>query len=545
MSFKNLFSGTFKLFRLYLRCDRIKLAIWIFGSIAIMYASAWSVVELYKTPEQIYGYVSVAVSNAASRAFNGPILGATQASVVLTETFSFFTLVVAFASTLLVVRHTRQAEENGRAELVTGGAVGVFAPLTASLLLALCLNIALGATFTFSYVACGLGWGGSVMAGLAMGMVGVIFAAIAAIAAQITQTSRAANAIAGGAIGFFFLVRAVGDVLGKVEPNGVEVKSSWLTFLSPMGLARETQPLVRDNIWPVYVLLALAFLLVIIAFIILKNRDLGSGIVPVRRGPPEASSLLSNVFGLAWRQQCGLIVGWSVCIVLMAAIVGGMADEAGKFSSSNQTMNDLITLLGGSENIVKAYLTFCMLLMGVMVAAYTIQAMQKTRAEEVGGRLEQILACRVSRMSWLLSHVLLVALGGTLLLVLSGVATGLTYGIVINDIWNQTSSLLVAGLAQLPAVLIFLGFSALSFAVLPKISIMLDWLFFAACYVVIQFGEVFKLDQWVLDLSPFTHVPAMPSQDIAWWPVVSMTMIAVVGIIASLVLFRRRNLTTV
>lgn len=545
MSFKNMFAGTIKLFLLYAKCDRVKLAIWILGSAAIIYASVWSVAELYKTPEQIYGYVSVAVSNAAARAFNGPILGATQASVILTETFSFFTLIVAFASTLLVVRHTRQPEEDGRAELIAGGAVGTFASLTAALMLAVCLNVAFGAVFTLSYVACGLGWGGSILAGVALGLVGVVFASIAAIAAQVTQTSRAANGIAGGAIGFFFLVRAVGDVIGKLDPSGLEFKSSWLTFLSPMGLARETQPLIRDNIWPVYVLTAIAILLTIIAFIILKNRDLGSGIIPVRRGPPKASPLLSGVFGLAWRQQRGLIIGWSVCIILMAAIVGAMANEAGKFTTSNSTMNDWITILGGSENIVKAYLTFCMLLIGVMVAAYAIQAMQKVRTEEVSGRLEQILACRVQRTAWLFSHVLLVSSGSAALLLFGGLATGATYGIVINDVWDQSLSLLAAGMVQLPAVLIFLGFSALSFAVVPKISIMLNWLLFTACYVIIQFGEVFKLDQWVLDLSPFTHIPAMPSQDIAWWPVVNMTAIALAGVAAALLLFRRRNLTTV
>lgn len=539
------FTGTFKLLRLYARCDRIKLAIWIFGVAATIFASVWSVSELYKTQEAVNGYVSVAISNAAARAFNGPIMGASQASVILTETFSFSTLIVAFASTLLIIRHTRRAEESGRAELIAAEAVGVFASISAAMLLAIGFNIALGASFTFSYAFCGMDWGGSILAGVSLGLMGMVFAAIAAIAAQITQTSRAANGIAGGAIGLFFLVRAVGDILGKVEPSGTEIKSSWISLLSPMGLARDVQPLVHNNIWPIYVLLALAVVLTIVAFVILKYRDLGSGIIPVRRGPPEASRWLSTVLGLAWRQQRGLIIGWSVSMILMSAIVGSMANEAGKFTSASQTMTEWITVLGGSENIVKAYLAFCMLLIGVMVTAYVIQAMQKVVTEESDGRLELILACRVHRAAWLLSHVGLVAMGGLILLALNGLGVGITYGIIINDTWNQTCSLLAAGLVQLPAALIFLSLAALSFAVLPKLAIAINWLCFTLCYVIIQFGEVFKLNQWVLDLSPFTHIPAMPSQDITWTPIFNMTAIAVVGVLAALLLFRRRNLTTV
>lgn len=539
------FTGTGKLFRLALRCDWLKLAIWIVGSAALIFLSVWSVAELYETQEEINGYVSISTTNAGSRAFNGPILGATRQSVILTETFSFFTLVVAFASTLLIVRHTRLAEETGRAELIASGVAGVYAPLTTALLLALLLNVALGAVLAVSYLACGLDFGGSILAGAAMALMGMAFAGIAAIAAQVTQTARAANAIAGGAIGLFFLVRAVGDALGRLLPSGTEIESSWLTMLSPMGLARETQPLVRNKLWPIAVLVAVCAVLYILAYGILRRRDLGSGMIATRSGPSTASRSLSNAVGLAWRQQRGLILGWSFSVMLLSGTLGVMAKEIEKFTSSNAQMAEAIAFLGGSQNVVKAYLAFCMAIMGVVIAGYAIQAMQKIRAEESSGRLELVLACDMRRASWLASHAAIVTAGSAWLLMITGLTAGLAYGAVINDVWAQTSTLLAAGMIQLPAVLIFVAIMVVTFAIVPGWSIMISWLCFTACYVIMQFADIFKLKQWVIDLSPFTHVPLYPVKDITWEPLVGMSLIAAFMVAAGLMLFRRRNLTTV
>ena len=541
----SLFSGTSNLFRLALRTDRLKLVIWIVGCAATFFASTLSVIAFYNTPEEINGYATVSTVSVASRAFNGPILGATKESVVLTETFSFFTLFVAFMNTLLVVRHTRQEEETGRAELIGGAAVGAFAPLASTMLLALCVNAVFGLMVAYGYLICDFELGGAILAGASMGLLGMVFASIAALAAQVTQTARAANAIAGGSIGLFFLVRAIGDAIGTIQPSGLEVKSSWLTMLSPMGLARETQPFIRDNLWPIWVLLAIIIVVVALACILLSRRDLGSGMLSVRPGSPVAPRSLASALGLVWRQQRGLIIGWSIGVILMAVALGSMAKEVEKITSRSEEMSQLIAVLGGSQNLVKAYLAYSMAIFGVMVTGYAIQAMQKIRMEESDSRLEMILAGSVRRSSWLLSNVLVVTFGSVVLLVLCGIATGVTHGLIVNDVQNQIWPMLEAGLVQLPALLIFVGMFVLIFSVLPKLTMLISWLLFAACYIVMQFAEIFKLPKWAVDLSPFSHTPAVPAEDLVWSPIITMTAIATLMIIAGVVLFKRRNLTTV
>ena len=71
-------------------------------------------------------------------------------------------------STLLVVRHTRQNEETGRAELVGAAVVGRKALLTAALVVAVGANVVLGLLNVMVLIAQGLPLGGSVALGAAV-----------------------------------------------------------------------------------------------------------------------------------------------------------------------------------------------------------------------------------------------------------------------------------------------------------------------------------------------------------------------------------------
>lgn len=540
----SLFAKTGALLRLALRRDRIVLLVWIVGCGAIFIASAMSVLALYDTQQEITGYATMSSMSTAARAFNGPIIGATKGSVILTETFSFFTLFVAFMNTLLVVRHTRQNEETGRSELIGSAAVGRMAPILAAFLMAVIANILFAAVITGGYLASGLDMQGSLLAGIAMGMSGMVFAGIAAVAAQVAQTARTANVIAGASIGLFFLLRAVGDTIGSVKPDGVSVEAAWPTFLSPMGIARETRPFADNNWWLIGVLGIVVVALVLLAFWLASRRDLGAGMIAVRTGRRNAPRSLSNVLGLAWRQQRGLIVGWSVGVIVLAMTLGFLAKEVSVISGTNPQMTEIIAMLGGSQNLTKAYFAYAMLLMGVAVAGYVVQALQKLRSEESGGLLELVLAGSVRRSWWLLSHVAIVMAGATVLLLLSGFVTGVTHGISTNDVQNQMSSLFIAGLVQLPAALIFAGITTLVFAVAPQFAITIAWTAFAASYLITQFGELIKFPQWITDLSPFTHTPSVPAVEATAQPMIIMCCIAAAFVAASLIIFRLRNVET-
>ena len=55
------------------------------------------------------------------------------------------------------------------------------------------------------------------------------------------------------------------------------------------------------------------------------------------------------------------------------------------------------------------------------------------------------------------------------------------------------------------------------------------------------FAELLNLPGWLVDVSPFQHVPAMPSDGFALTPIVALTATAAVLLVAGAVGFRRRD----
>ncbi|MER7169742.1 anibiotic ABC transporter, partial [Micromonospora sp. NPDC000207] len=183
-------TGTGRLVRLAVRRDRVKLPLWILGTPLLAGGLAASVAGLYPGERERIGYVATATASVVARAFNGPVHGTGVGSVVTAESFLTLSVLAALLSSFAVVRHTRQNEETGRAELLGSAALGRYALLTAALFVVLGANLLTAALTAGALVAAGLPVAGSVAAAAAVGGVGVCFAAVAAVTAQLTDASR-------------------------------------------------------------------------------------------------------------------------------------------------------------------------------------------------------------------------------------------------------------------------------------------------------------------------------------------------------------------
>ena len=69
----------------------------------------------------------------------------------------------------------------------------------------------------------------------------------------------------------------------------------------------------------------------------------------------------------------------------------------------------------------------------------------------------------------------------------------------------------------------------------------LTWGALAVCFVIGLFAQLLNLPSWVVDLSPFQHVPAMPADDFALAPLLALTAVAAALAAVGLVGFRRRD----
>jgi ABC-2 type transport system permease protein len=58
-----------------------------------------------------------------------------------------------------------------------------------------------------------------------------------------------------------------------------------------------------------------------------------------------------------------------------------------------------------------------------------------------------------------------------------------------------------------------------------------------------QLGQLLQLPQWVMDLSPYTHIPTVPTADVRWTPLIVLCLLAAGLIGVGVAGFSRRDVS--
>jgi ABC-2 type transport system permease protein len=524
--------GTGSLVRLALRRDRVMLSVWILIFVVVAAGSASATVGLYGTvAERIQAAASINKTPSLVALYGLIYDESSLGALAMIKLGAFGGALVAVLATLLVVRHTRAEEEAGRLELVGSTVVGRQAPLAAALIVTVAANLLLAVLTALGLIRAGLPASGSIAFGLAWASIGIAFAGVAAVAAQLTSSARAAIGIAMAFLGVAYVLRAIGDTAGA---GG----ATWLRWLSPIGWGQQVRPYQGDR-WLVLAMpVALLVILTTVAFALVARRDHGAGLLRDRPGPADAGRSLGSALGLAWRLQRGLLVGWTIAFVLLGLVFGNIATNIGSFMESPGA-RDLVQRLGGVEGLTDAFMSTELGLMGVILSAYGIQVVLRLRSEESELRAEPVLATGVSRVSWAWSHIAIALLGTATIMVAAGLAAGLSYAAQTGDP-GDFGRVFAAAAVRLPAVWVLTGIAAAAFGLAPRAGVV-GWVALIAFLFLGEFGPLFKLPQWIMNISPYAHVPRLPGGEVSAAPVVWLTLLAAGLIGAGLVGFRRRD----
>ncbi|MBF9068487.1 ABC transporter permease [Streptacidiphilus fuscans] len=527
-------AGTGELLRFALRRDRIMLPVWLYALVGSTGATAASIGKLYPTTASRVSLAQSINSNGSLRALYGPVYDATSnGALTAWRMLPYGGLMLGLLCVLLVVRHTRAEEESGRLELIGAGAVGRGAPLAAGLGTAVIASALVGVLTAAVLGATGQPLGGSLAFGGALFGCGVCFAGVGAVTAQLSGTSRAANGIGGAVLGLAFLLRACGDAAGPTGPG-------WLLWLSPLGWAERVRPYTDDAWWLVALLVVAGAVQISIGYLLAGRRDLGAGLLPQRPGPAVAEPSLRGAGGLAWRLQRGGLLGWAVGFAVGGSMLGGITEGVKQLISTSSNVEQIMERMGGTSGMVDAYLATAMNLLAMVAAVYAVQTALRLRGEETSGRAEPVLATGVSRLGWAASHLLYPLLGSAVLLLVGGITAGLGTGVVLGDAAGWTGKLLVAALVQLPAVWIFAAVTVALFGLLPQWSTA-AWGVLGVLLFIAYLGPAVNAGQWLLDLSPFTHVPKLPGSAFQAQPLLWMVLLSVVLAGSGLAGWRRRD----
>ncbi|MGN6792429.1 MAG: ABC transporter permease [Streptosporangiaceae bacterium] len=527
-------TGTRALAKLAARRDRMMLIAWIYVLTALVAGTAYSFKKLFPTPAGRAEFALSAGHNPALLSLYGPLYGNSIGSLTAWRYGGFAALGAGLMSIFIVIRHTRADEETGRLELVGSAVVGRNAALTAALLIAVSANVGLAVLITAGLTLLGLPAAGVISLALAIAGSGLVFTAVAAVCAQLASTARAARGLALVVIGVTYLLRAVGDSSGPHGPR-------WLSWLSPIGWAELIRSFGAIRWWVLALPVAVAVMVVAAAAFLAVRRDYDAGMLSQRPGPARARASLRNPFALAWRLHVGGMIAWIAGAIIYGFIVGSAAKGIGGLLGSGQ-IRHIVTQLGGKSALTDAYLAAIMGFNGLIAAGYAVSAVLRLRSEETSGHADPVLATSASRVTWGLSHLLIAVMGTTLILVLTGLAAGLGFALRSGGT-GEIGPLIAAGLGQLPASLVIGGVAAAFVGLLPEASVAAGWSALGIAVLMLFLGAALKLSHWVLDISPFQHLPKLPGGTVIAAPLIWLSAIALALAVAGILGLRRRDIT--
>ncbi|MFJ2662774.1 ABC transporter permease [Nocardia fluminea] len=506
--------GVATLARFALRRERFVLPWWLFGIGALMALQSVSSQNFYDSPAKLAQLRATMSANAAVVAMGGPTrLLETVGGEVVFEIFAYLAVVVALMNMFVICRNTRSDEEAGRTELIRSSRVGPQASVVAALVVAAIANLGVALVVFVTAAATGLPVVGSALVGAAVAGLGFTVAAATTVAAQVFENPRSVYGAISASVAAAYVLRAIGDVGNDA-----------IAWISPIGWGQRTYPFVDDRWWPLLLFAATSAVLIAVAFVLSRRRDLGAGLFGYRTGRATASRLLGSPVGLVWRLQRATVLGWCLGAFVLGAAYGSFADSIEQFLADNPEIAAYLT--GNAQDAVDSYLSLTLSIIALLAAAYGVSGVLRARSEENSGRAEIILAAPVGRVRWLSGYLAVAMTGSALVLVAGGLGDGLAYGMTIGDPL-QSARLAASALGYVPAVWVIVAVTAAAVGWAPRHAVAVSWLFYTYVVVALIFAEAFELPGWFADLSPLRYTALVPLEDFD--PVASLALLAVVA----------------
>jgi ABC-2 type transport system permease protein len=440
-----------------------------------------------------------------------------------------YAVFVALLFLVLVRRHTRTEEESGQAELLGGTAIGRDAPLLGAVSGAAAVAVVLGLLAALVDVVGGLPVVGSLAFGASWAGIGLVAAGLTAVACQLSASSRTCAAIAGGALGVLFLVRAVGDT-----------SVAWLSWLSPFGWGTLLHAWSGTRWWVLLLHLVTFLALVALARLLRARRDLGSGLLAARPGPESGSPRLGDALALSLRLHGTMLLGWTVALAVLGLVLGSIAPNIGSMLDS-ASAREMIARLGGQGALEDALVAAELSMVAVVVTCFGIAVVGHGGADEHDGRTEQVLATATSRSTMFAATLVVALVGATWLLLVAGVAVALGVGTASGDPVGTFGDVVPAALVQAPAVWLVTAIAVAAYSFRSRWAV-LGWGVLVLFLTLGQLGELLQLPRAVIDLSPYVHVPRMPVESFAAGSSLALTAAAAALLVLAWLRFRTRDI---
>jgi ABC-2 type transport system permease protein len=448
------------------------------------------------------------------------------------RTAGVLAILAAIFGLLAGVRALRAEEDSGRAELILAGPVSRGTVYAAAI-----VGIAAGAALLWIAVLVGsviggLGVGGSAYMALAIVSMVPVFAGVGALASQFAPTRRVALELGAAVVVVAFVLRVIADTSASLD---------WLRWITPLGWAESLRPFTGAQPLVLVLPIAASALALLGAWQLAARRDLGAGLLPSRDSSDPRLALLSSPTAQAFRAGLGSLVVWIGSVGAFALIVGVISKSISSAGISPQLQREFAKLGEGSIVTPHGYLGFSFSFFVLVVSLFSCAQVAAARHEESEQRLETLLALPVGRIRWLTGRLVLALAGAVAVSLAAGVFAWV--GAATQDVAPSPARMLEAGANCLPCAVLFLGIAALAYALAPRAAAGIAYGLVTVAFLWQLVGSLIGAPKWLVEITPFAHVAAVPAQPFRAGAAAVMVAIGVVAAALAVEAFTRRDLT--
>lgn len=522
--------------RLLWRRNRLFWVCWVIGLASLMPMTAGQYETIIPAGTDPRTILEPLAANPSMLALLGPAFDVhTKGGFVFWRVGGFGSVLAGMMAGFGIIRATRAEEEEGRFELLRSGAIGRHAPLAAGLLLGALASMLLALVQFGLLVASGLPATGSLAAGLALGVEGLVFTGLGAVVAQVFESARTARYWTVGVLwGGLFVARMV------VDGAGTTSDLARLRWLIPLEWGMLLRPFADERWWVAFLPVALFVVCAAVALRLESVRDHGAALRSPRPGVAEAAPGLRSAWSLAWRLQRGGVLGWAVGVGISALGCGAIVTQMEDSLAKSPEMGHLLQKMGGSTDVFVAFHVAMLGILGTIIAVMAAVLLNRVRSEEVKGLAEPVLATATSRSTYLWSHLWLAIVFPTVMFVLTGALLPVSQARRNHD-WALVGEYTRSALGLLPGLWLVIGLAVLVLGWWPRLTgvvwAVLGWTMFAT-----WFAALFDVPQWVTKVNPWGYLAHLPRDQMDWLPVVLETLLAVALVVVGLVGYRRRGI---
>ena len=504
-------------FKLISKRERLTTPIWLVSIILFTIGLAAAMQDVLGTTYEELFYFATAFANPAMEAMMGPLPQVLNYGSVFSLVMLLWVAIsVGIMNIFFVIKHTRADEEKGRLEVLRSLPIGRNSILHAVMINAIQINAILAILTGIGLFLVGdssMSFWASMLWGVYLGVVGYVFASVAALFAQLSQNSRGAKAYSFAAMGFFYILRAVGD-------TGVP----FLSIISPLGIFPFAELFVNNNILPLLTPLAIGLSTHTLAYKLNSIRDIDQGFIATKKGVNYGK--IRTTLSLSIKLTKTSFIWWVIIMFVVAGSYASIFGDIESFVEGNEFYAQLLMVSDGFT-ITQLFAGMIINIMAICVAIPVISFVLRIRSEEKENRADALLACPVDRKTYLSTYVLIAFASSIVLQIISAVGMYSVAATIVENIEYELPflQLLLANIVYLPAIWFLLGLVIFLIGVAPKLSSWI-WIYLAFAFIMMMFGRLVEEAQFLENISPMAYIPQVPIDEINWISLIIMTTIS-------------------